>query len=348
MATKKITPEDVFPGIADAEPVDPDVLAVVEELAGSADPAARVSVSRVKEGGGAEYCASYAPAEFTIDRLAQDFGGGRYQIRVYATNPNNSGRPSMKATRTVEIAKPVIPIRAAESSSKEMFALLEKVTAQQAQQQREMLERIERLNRDTPKTDPAESLAKMIAAIAPIVAAVAPMLKPEKTGVGELIGALRDLRELQEPAPEKQSDSGLLVEGLKTIQTAMLAQQTASPVSPVPAAPSVSSVPAPVQTRVDDPYSSMLDVCERLSHRSLDTAETAADMICEMLADHEYSQLAAFLQLPDWFGRLKTMRPTITDERRAWWEALAREILTGAQPDEAFADQQPASPDLTA
>jgi hypothetical protein len=186
-----------------APPTDPpeadaDALAGLLDALAGADSGV-IRVWRIETTGQETYLGSFAPDSFSLETLQQEAGAGRYRLRAAIGSRFASG------SRTVSIAAPLRQRQPAPSPAPEAADPIAALAAR--------LERIEAAIRPAspaPSLQPADPDRLTLRDLLPIlrptdgitVKDLLPLLMEKKqaaTPVGELVGALRELRDL---APE--------------------------------------------------------------------------------------------------------------------------------------------------
>lgn len=277
------------------------------------------------------YCCQYAPAEFTLERLRLDKGGGYYWVKLLAPNPNNRGRPSVFWSAYPKLEGPprtdnqpssgaVVTVHpqtthdnvALLSAIKELGTLIGQALHQPqpaAPTRKEMLEEM-RLMRDMFQPTQPET--------------------PQAGGIGLLREMLTLARELQ-PSDPDASPAAILMNAadklLPMLGTVLAAQaqpvvtQPAQPAQPVQVHPLIQAAP---------PESDMnmrlkLGIGYLVSQAINDAPpDTSAYMILDNVPDDD---IQSFVSRPDWLEFLASFDPRVT-QYAPWFGKLREEIVT--------------------
>lgn len=236
-------PAEAPPETPAEAPTEAEALAgILDALAGN--DAAALRVWRIEATGAETFLTTYAPDTFSLETLQEQHGAGRYRIRPAIGNRFVGG------SRTVALAAPVRkPAPAASAEAADPLAALAA-----------RLERMEAAlaGRGTPPAPPADpdrlTLRDLLPLLRPTdgvtVKDLLPLLMEKKqaaTPVGELVGALRELRDL---APEGSAAAAEAdpIAALVPLLAPLLQQAAAAP---APAqhrpAPTGKAAPAPLR-----------------------------------------------------------------------------------------------------
>ncbi len=204
-----------------------DRVATMLAVAGNSERA-ELKVYRVAQGQ-LEYCRGFRPDEFedgNFDMLRERFGPGVYELRLYATHPENK--------KFVVRSKTRVTIAADQSTSSNRGGIdsgMAQVLATIAQGQQQMLDALVQI-KQAPVKDPMEEMGKMMALMAGMREAMglnAPQGR-EKSSIGEIVSAIRELRgaadEIAPPKEEKEDGlMGMLPKMLEIVAAGQQAQQ---------------------------------------------------------------------------------------------------------------------------
>lgn len=92
---------------------------------------AEVKIYRVRDGDKDVYCGFYTPEQFeqgSLELIRSHFGGGKYRIKVYATNPD-TGKFAVRMNETIEIEQSALPSALGGAQSNPMEAVMRKLDA---------------------------------------------------------------------------------------------------------------------------------------------------------------------------------------------------------------------------
>jgi len=228
-----------------------DRVATMMAAATTADRA-ELKVYRIVQGQ-MEYCKGYKPEEFedgNFDMLRDRFGAGDYQIRLYAIHPE-SRKFCVRSSVKIKIAED----HRAKLNGSGMDSGMAQVLSTIAQGQQQMLEALVQI-KQTPLKDPMEEMGKMMAMIVTMREAMGmnQTQSREKSSIGEIVSAIRELRNASEEIspPEREPDSLMsslpkMLELISKGQEAQQQQQLSAQFYPVTLPPSLRSAPKPVQ-----------------------------------------------------------------------------------------------------
>jgi hypothetical protein len=226
-----------------------DRVAAMMQVAHGEDRA-ELKVYRIVQGQ-MEYCRGYKPEEFedgNFDMLRDRFGAGEYEIRLYATHPTTR-KFCVRSRIKIKIA----PDNATRTGGSGMDSGMAQVLSTIAQGQQQMLEALVQI-KQTPPKDPMEEMGKMMAMMVTMREAMGmnQTQSREKSSIGEIVSAIRELRNASEEiSPEREPDSLMasLPKMLELITKGQEAQMQQPPAQfyPVTLPPSLQSTPKPIQ-----------------------------------------------------------------------------------------------------
>lgn len=329
-------------------------------LSGGDDPNAKVKIYRVTKGEATPaFCMEMTPADFAANHesvIQSAFGGGRYQIKIYASNPNNAGRVSMIARSELTIASAV---NAPATENPDLRALLD---------------RLERAERNAPAaTPPVDTLAAVergVLVFSGIVGALSPLLAPvfsrmmnpapvaEKSSLIETLEAMKTLREvagdLTGAGGGEKSDSALMMDAVRelapVLQQAMSTRQAPEPhgvqplAQPAPRLETHSTSTEPMKAPVMDMMFVQLSMLAGVAKRGA-SPSVWADNILDTIDEKEEADLLALLESPTWFADLCAKNPAVSPY--AQWFGKLREEILAAFSEEPEPPLVAVEPDLT-
>ena len=197
---------------------------------------AELKVYRVNQGQ-LEYCRAYKPDEFedgNFEMLRERFGAGEYELRLYATNPATRKFVVRNKTR-LKIAEDKIP----PDSMGGLPNGLGQVLATIANGQQQMLQALVDI-KQAPAKDPMEEMTKMLSMMTMMREAMGLNQTREKSSIGEIVGAIRELRNASEEiAPPKDDEPSLMnmlpkvLDMVSKTQDSQLAQSQLAPMQQV-------------------------------------------------------------------------------------------------------------------
>jgi len=335
--------------------MDDSIINAITLLSGGTDPHAAVKIYRTVKGSAtAEFCMQMTPAEFAADHenvIQQAFGGGRYIVRIYGSNPVNNGRVSMMARGEINIAEPRNAVVA--SSDPVSNALLSR------------LEKIEQhVVPATAAAQPVDVMARVqqgvgiftgiVAALAPIVLPLINRPAPQTGSVKETLENMAALKAVvgDMTGGAEKSDAALMMETVQALGPAFLeamqAQRGMQPVAPMPQTMSTpqpltlnNPATAPVKAPDMDMFVLQLSMLASVAAKS-GNPETWANNILDSCDEAQEHELLALLQFPDWFEQLCAKNPLVTPHK-VWFAGVRDEILKQYVSDEPPAETKPAA-----
>lgn len=331
----------------------------------SDDQRASVRLYRVKDGNAhkLEWCANYTVSEFEAGDLAmirRDWGPGDYQIRVYGINPA-TGQFGIRAKDELSIAvdrNAPPPVHASQSPQ------LDGALKMMAEGQQKILEAL--MNRP----DPMQGMAQTLALVAQMRDAFglsgAGAQAGAKSQLAEIVGAIRELREVSaeiNPPPSAPDESGGLLpmagQLMDLIKTSMANRQpenvaTSVPIIATPATlqafPPVVSSPVAIESAESAPMNqaqpaepSEADAIALLRGQLVKlvtmasvglSPETGADFIYEQIPD----EAIELMGLPNWFELLCQFEPSCKPVEK-WMREAHAQAMQLLKDDETAGDE---------
>lgn len=306
---------------------------------------AELKVYRVAQGQ-LEFCDNFAPQQFeegNFKMLRERFGAGEYEIRLYATHPENKKFVVRNKTR-VKIADD----KSNGVSDAGLGNGMAQVLATIAQGQAQMLDALVQIKQQ-PARDPMEEMTKMLSMMTMMREAMGLNQPTQKSSIGEIVGAIRELRgAANELTPEKEEPDGLMgmlpkVLEMVTAGQAQQAQQMQQPLMPVELPQSYAQAtlqPAPNEGD-DMKLFAMIKLKSYL--KSLITIavqgnapEAGAQFVYNKLPD----ELVELLFLDNWFELLSAVAPEVIPHQT--WLTSARDaaiILFDEEENSELDDQ---------
>jgi len=295
---------------------------------------AELKVYRVNQGQ-LEYCRAYKPEEFedgNFEMLRERFGAGEYELRLYATNPNSRKFVVRNKTR-LKIAEDKTP-------SESLGALpsgLSQVLSTIAQGQQQMLQALVDI-KQAPAKDPMEEMTKMLSMMTMMREAMGLSHGREKSSIGEIVGAIRELRnaseEISPPAKEEEiSLMTMLPKVLDMVSKTQDSQLAANfQVQPMPQV----QLPPDFQQQSDQPQNNQdQEDMKALAFLKLngyvktlvdmaqngETIENGSKFVYEKIPD----DLIDIMGLDNWFDLFKAVAPIVIPH-----ETWLKEVRNGA------------------
>jgi len=307
---------------------------------------AELNVYRIVQGQ-REYCRKYSPAEFeegSFEILRDQFGPGEYELRLYATHPDtrkfvirNSTRIKIAENKNPDISAPGLPNG------------LSQVLSTIANGQQQMLNALVEM-KQAPQKDPMEEMTKMLSMMTMMREAMGLGGNREKSSIGEIVGAIKELRgAAQEIMPaDKEPDSlmSMLPKVLELVsagQAAQLAQPPAMPPVEMPTTFAQAQPPQPPQPPQPDPMQpyqpqetqeqtdmkaiTMLKLRGYLKQLVLlaeqnKSTDEGAKFVYDVLPD----ELVEIMDLPNWFELLSVVAPEVK-AHEAWMRETREKSL---------------------
>ena len=201
MAAKRLTDEQIKSLFA-VDEENPDLgLAHALEMLGETDTDIKVRIYRLSKKGAADgsYIGEYAPADFNLDMLRDEFGGGFFRVRV--TKPGGV----LVSNRALEIEKPkaqagqfIAKQENNELSSRDFLTIMQG----QQNQMMQMFMQMQQANTQmmvammqNSKSDPAAMMQAMSGQFAGVMGLIQNMMPKEKSGIMETLETISALRE---------------------------------------------------------------------------------------------------------------------------------------------------------
>lgn len=331
---------------------DADEIRALSELDSSGD--VRWNVFRTMPAATAGWVGVFSTSELSLERIAQEFGTGRY--RVKGSRPNGT----IAGTRTVSIAAvpknlmPVVaPLAAPEKNGgiQDYIALMEAKDKERSASMREWAAILAPIF--------APIAANMFGQKGPTLAELTQSLMNMKALNGGTESQLSKIEELAKLVEVVQGIGGdgkgsgwadIVRDGIKTVGDVLPAlasripgfmPSTAAPMPSLPApivsnsapgsAPTARPLPQPVQSKPVTPMMQLLgwlkEQCAGLAHQaSLNKDPNLyADVVLDNLPDVDPTMLRNMLGAPDWWATLCQFSPNVQPYPQ--WFAECREAL---------------------
>ena len=306
----------------------------------------KIRVDKVLEGKGeTAYCFSCLPSEMPImDRIRDGFGSGKYQIRVWRTEPGKGARLVKKPMINILASKKPVPV--VQDKSGDMSAILSAM-AESQRMQMEQLKEIMIMNRpQTVAAPPQQSLTELVTALAGLQQLSPPpaadngmtmflkgveMMKGfatesnggEKGFADVLITAAKEfggpIMEMSKNLAAMPGQPGRAVPG-QPLPGEVMSGQPGQPGQPIP--------PAYTPDTTEDSTLIMLKMqVKNLVTKAAAGADPAlyADLIIDNMAE---SQIREFLGQPNLKEFLTNLEPGVA-QYWPWFETLQREVMAG-------------------
>ena len=334
----------------DFEETATDRVATMLELASDAERA-ELKIYRVAQGQ-LEWCANYTPEQFedsNFETLRQQFGPGEYELRLYASTPDSRKFAVRRKTR-ITIAKQSGPDDKAAALPNGLSQILGTIAQGQAQ----MLDALVQMKQQ-PQRDPMEEMTKMLSMMTMMRQAMGIDNNTSKSSIGEIVGAIKELRMASEeinPETEKDSLLSSLPQVLDLVKTGIQAQQQPTIIPGtlpgVQLPPDIAAAP-PIQTQPEEPQQMQNDDPRNLR-----------GLLSQLLAirgqpqDVEKAALFIFSDMPDdiveimfskiWWLALCAAAPEVKPHRD-WLELVRAEAMPMFEVEEddeqSEIDEQP-------
>jgi hypothetical protein len=349
----------------DEDAQDPDELRALAELNAGSD--VKWSIHRVSDMGGKRpgYCGALTTAELTLDRIAAEWGIGKYKVRGSRSNGQFAGQSTITIAEAPKgDAKPVSVSGAAPTSIQDYIALMEAKDLQRSQSMREW----------------AAILAPIFAPLAanmfsgnkgPTLAELTQTLMNMKTlngGSESSLSKIEELAKLVEVVQGIGGDGGkgsgwadIVRDGIKTVGDVLpaLASRIPGMLPAPPAAPPALASPfsasAPPGARQQPPPKAatpMLQMLGWLKEQLTALAHQAslnkdpnlyADVVLDNLPQIDPAMLRDMLAKPDWWATLVQFSPNVQPYPQ-WFAECREALLKGLE--EIIGAAAPPSPPL--
>lgn len=320
------------------------VAAMLSNVTGSADERAEVKVYRVVDGA-LQYCRGFKPDEFengNFDMLRDRYGPGEYELRLYATNPVSRKfvvRNKLRVTIAAEIL--TAPDQFGGSGMGQVLATI-------AQGQQQMLEALVSI-KQAPARDPMDEMTKMLAMMTAMREAMGVNNQPrEKSSIGEIVSAIRELRgaadELSPATKEPDSLLSALPQVLDLVSKGMQTQTAPAGMPPVYVPERYATQPQPQPQPDQQPQPETQENADMKAftmlklHGYMKTLVTMAEekkthdegaaFVYEKLPD----ELVEIMALENWFDLLSAVAPGVKDHK-AWMTVVRDKALSMFEPE---------------
>lgn len=313
------------------DPIEPEQTEVdrVAEMMRAAGNVGRAVVKVYKlDNGASVFCDEYSPAEFEdggYSMLRAAFGAGKFKIMLYGEHPETA-RFGILAREQVTIAESRAPAQHAQPVDNGMAQILAGI----ADGQKQMLQALIEV-KQAPPIDPMAQMTQMLSMMTMMRTAMGLDAQPsQKSSIGEIVAAVRELREVAgeiTPGARDDGDSltSMLPQVLDVIKTGMTTQRQVAAAIPQIAIPhSMQAAPdAPAQQQPTEGQDDMnpLAILKLRGYMTqlIDMAakgepsDAGAALIYDKLPD-EFVELMA---LPNWFDALKMVSSGV-EPHQAW------------------------------
>ena len=344
-----LAPEDVFPPTSQApaqplqviqpEPDDNDValLNIIADLGGATD--AKVNVYKAQKGSrDMAYVGSYEAADFSLDSLKLEYGGGSYRIHV-----RRDGQ--LVANRLLTVADPRNPIIAPPAPAINPADLMNTMQQGFAQLGQTLLQGIAQL---IPQPKPEKTTADMLKEMMLIKELLAP---PQSAAPAvDAFATFKQGMEFAQSIQPREGDVGtneILLEGLKVLSP-VLGQALQKPAfNPQQAGPGVvpptMQLPAPLSMQAVGPTPTPpisqpepqpagapeMSLQEKMFFNTIIAAakadadpSTYSALVLDLIGNEQALQLVS---LPDWFEQLVAREPRAF-AFKPWFEEMRENI----------------------
>lgn len=328
--------------VPEAQDIEDESLGrVLEELRADTSSEASVKVYRVvKDSRKTPFCFSCAPSAFTLDLVAQKYGGGDYLIRIYWRDPDTGVFGVRRAVyQTIEEPRdgvapgtpaPAAPALAGSNELAELRAELRAIATRNPMDDMKGMLGMMALMREAmggaPQTaapvDPLETLERML-------------------------GVQSRLKELTGSGDGKKSDTEVFAETatafIPVLQDALKGVQV---IKAPNAEQMVLAAPGDMVTQNAEPQNELQELLARLLKRAVagkDNFALYADDVLDTIPENELAAFYKMLHEKTWFEQLAMAAPAIRPYR-PWFENLYAELMLAEK--ELFPPEKP--PRLTA
>ena len=336
-----LAPDDVFPPQPPQpmQVVQPDVpddndaalLNIIADLGGATD--AKVNVYKAQKGSrDMAYVGSYEAADFSLDSLKLEYGGGSYRIHV-----RRDGQLVANRLLTIaELRNPMIPPPAPQVNPADLIATMQQGFATLGQS---LLQGMAQM---IPPPQPAKSTQEMLQEMLTMKQLLAPA---HEAAPVDQFAIFRQGMELAAQMQPREGDVGtneVMLEAIKSlgpvlgsaIQKPAFNPQIAGPgvVPPAPQLPAPQFMPQPAQhaePQPQPPEGSDMSLQEKLFFNTVIAAANAdADpatysaLVLDLLGNDQALRLVS---LPDWFEQLVAREPRAF-AHKPWFEEMRENI----------------------
>lgn len=248
-----LPPTDTIERVVDAERESRDrVDTEIDEILAEVGSGARVRIQRVNPDTGVPAHVGEIPAEgFSLETLADTFGGGRYHLRVFVNREQKGGRTLVEIDPTIPPRNPRAPRGgvAAQASGNVVSDMMMTMMMRSVEMQQQMMTGFSTAMTammtaaTANKADPVEQFTRMAA-----------VLKPEQSpGVSQL-KELLEVAEMLGGGGRADPTLALAAEGIKTVNEIVkrqpIPQQPPKGQLPVRASQAMSATPAALNDRL--------------------------------------------------------------------------------------------------
>lgn len=327
------------------ENIDAQLSEMFEQFGGDENDAQfKINIYRVQEGRGElGYCFSCVPSELPIlDKIRDDFGPGKYEIRVYEKTDKTRLKKRTKLVIEKAQKKPVMQMPVQQNNAgelKEVLSAMMEMQQQQMQQFQQIMMMQGQSAQATPAVNPMEMMTSMIAAMAQLNGI---MPKPEaSSGMDQFIKGIELAKEFtSENNGAEKGLADVLITAAKEFGQPLLEMSKMAAVNPrphpdngaIPVQSNSTSAPTPTNPQQDtDPMYMLKMQLNMLVSKAADNQDPAlyADLI---IANMPEAQIRQFLDQPDLQTFLIGLNPQVSNYW-PWFEALQREVLAGLSGD---------------
>lgn len=288
------------------------------------------------------WCADYTPEQFEgggFDMIRSQWGAGSFEVRVYGKT--TGGAFGLIGRSEVEIVASLAPPAAPASNNSELAQILARMADTNAQLLAKLSE----------KPDPMASMKESFALMTMMREAMglnAAQSAPQRSSIGEIIDAIKELKGAQEliapPASDVDPDNPMsMLPGIvELVKAAMQGKQAGETIPPVHTPPSLSVVPLPPAAPVapiDDAQSeaqmilAMKAVLAKLVAKV--SAQEPADDVAEWVYEELPDELIEVLQGDDWFVMLSTVAPELKPHETYLTEVRTKALAIFAEESSA-------------
>lgn len=272
-----------------------------------------------------------------LDHLQNNYGGGRYHVRVYIPRPNRLGQVAMKLNRYIDIAgdaKTSVPAAIA-SQAQDLSPLI-------ATMQQGFAAMLAAMQANQPKQQSRVEMLEEMKALRDIMAPAASVVPPQNYDPVALMKLGMEMAN-NGGGDGNSAWVGKMIDHFAPFMLGELQKQQQAK----PELPSVSkqALPSPAQpaahpTEEEQPVQLMLKgYLKMLSEAAARGAPVAgyADSILSMIPDADLSTLENILRASDWQAQL-AKHTDVVNAYPGWFESLRNTLLAFIDDDRA-ADQ---------
>lgn len=279
------------------------------------------------------YVGTMTPAEFSLERVQSQYGGGLFRVQV-----KRGGRWIRGGNRQLAIAKPPNATPTAPKTETSHDAIIIKVL----EEMRDMRREFQTHSQPAPVAPPLQ-LPELVAMFAQLSSVFKPAVSASAPSIDGMVDVLQkgiELGKMVNGNSTGETDTNaVLVEAIRALGPALahglVNRPAPQPITqPVYAAnPAPTAIPSPVEKKVNDMDLMLLTAVSRLmsaAKRGSDPTAYAIVLLDE-LDENAQATLYEFIQNPRWLERLNSFAPQTTPYNQ-WFIDLRDCLLTAEEP----------------